>query len=714
MKIYQNYMEENSLVSILSHFFLLYIAHITPLDDRMHLIDNIYYKGIFIVLLLIRFYILYAPRQQYSETIAEISIYLTGVWWSFLLFYELYYSTTFDMIDTVLLFEIIGITSGGTFSMFKKKRIVITYILILMLPTLISMYFSNTELGILLSGAMVLFMSFNLVYSIKHNTIWSEFKKSQEEVLLQSKELQSYNKDLNRALQESEEAAKIKSEFLANMSHEIRTPMNGVIGAADILRGMQLDVEEKKLVDIIYKSGNSLMTIINDILDFSKIEAGKMEIENTSFNLLQSIENTIEIFKHNAANKNLELIFYFTPKIKKEVIGDEIRINQILINLLGNAIKFTKKGQVFLKVDIEEETETDYTLRFSIEDTGIGIPKDKQHKIFESFTQANGSVTRNFGGTGLGTTISKMLVELMGGQIALESPNPNNTLNDKGSIFYFILKLKKSKTLQKRIIVHKDIAGKKALIIDDNKTNCFVLNTMLSNWSIETKEVYNGLSASCLIDESNDFDIIFIDYNMPDQNGFYVFEKIKNKLRLGTKCIMISSNSADITVQKAKRLGFDNLLHKPIKQLDLYNIILNLFAEELPVEPSEELKEKQYQFNNLRVLIAEDNIINQKIAISALKQVGIIPEIANNGQEVLDKLEHSTYDVIFMDIQMPVLDGIETVKRMRKNSNNTLVVAMTANAMKGDREMCLDAGMNDYISKPFKKKDLYELLQKVH
>jgi signal transduction histidine kinase/DNA-binding response OmpR family regulator len=711
MKIYQEYMEENSMVSILSHVFLLYIVFITPLDPRNHLVSSIYYLSFFLILLFLRVLLIYIPSKNNLQIIAELSIYLTGIWWSTLLSVELYYSTSFDTIDAVLLFLIIGIASGGAFSMFKKKRLVILYILILMLPTLISMYYSGMKLGGLLAGAMLLFIGFNIVYSTKHNKIWQNLQKNKEKMSAQAKKLKLYNKELNLALEESKDAARIKSEFLANMSHEIRTPMNGIIGAADILRDMQLDVEIRKMVNIIYQSGNSLVTIINDILDFSKIEAGKMEIEYVSFDLLQSIENTIDILKTNAEKKKLELIFFFSPKIKHKVIGDETRINQVLINLVGNAIKFTEKGQVFVKVDLLKESEEYYTLKFSVEDTGIGIPPKYQEKIFESFTQANGSTTRRFGGTGLGTTISKMLVELMGGEITLQSPNPNNIINDKGSIFYFLIKLKKGDLLQQTIKINKKIEGKRALIIDDNETNCFVLNVMLKNWGIKAQEVYNGLQAEDHLKNYNDYDLIFLDYNMPRYNGYQVFDKIRKLLKKKTKVIMISSNYTEVTQKEIQRRGIDSLFYKPIKQSDLKRNIVDLFFEKIIVSPQINNK-KKYQFNDLQILVVEDNIINQKIALSVLKQVNIQADIANNGQEALDKFQQKQYDLVFMDIQMPILDGIETVKRMRDLGMQTIVIAMTANAMKGDMEMCLKAGMNDYISKPFKKEKLYELLKK--
>ena len=710
MKIYQKNMEENSIVSILSHFFLLFIAYSTPLVNRDHIINNNYFVSILTLILVLRIVLIYVKRIKYSSFLSEILMYLTGLWWALALSIEFYFSFKFDVLVTVLLFIVIGITAGGALSMFKRKRMVIIYVLLLMVPTMISVYLFGRELSHLLGGALVLFLGFNLVYSLKQNKIWNELQNSSIKIRTQTLELTSTNFSLNLALKKTQEAAKAKSEFLANMSHEIRTPMNGVIGASDILKGLNLGREESRMVDIIHRSANSLLTIINDILDFSKIEAGKLEIEQAPFDLLKTIENVVEIIRHNASKKEIELVVYFDHKIDRLVIGDETRITQILINLLGNAIKFTPKGQVFLRVDLLTNLAEEFSIKFSVEDTGIGIPPEKQKKIFESFTQAEGSTTRKFGGTGLGTTISKMLVDLMHGTIGLVSPNPNNTFNNKGSIFYFLLKLKKGEALVLKNRADSELRVKKVLIIDDNETNCYVLSRMLSNWNIKTCEVNSGAQAIRLIEQDKNFDVIFIDYNMPNYNGIELFSIIKSTLKKSTKTILFSSNSTDINNTKVKEVGIDLLLLKPLKQSELFNALLGLYEYNVEVKKSPQLP--NFNFEGLKILLVEDNIINQKIAISVFKQVNIKVDIVNNGEEALRRIEMKDYNLIFMDIQMPVLDGIETVKIMRKQGDNTIVIAMTANAMKGDKEMCLDAGMNDYISKPFKKDNLYTLIDK--
>ncbi len=711
MQIYQKNMEENSLVSILSHFFLLVIVYNIPLQDHSHIITNFYFRSFLIVLLMLRLFLVYTKPFVHSKLISEIGIYTTGLWWSALVMFEFYYSKSFDITIAIMLFVVIGITSGGALSMFKKRRMVITYILILMVPAIFTVFIFGNEISIPLGSALCLFLAFNIIYSLKQNKIWEMLQYKSYQIKKQTIDLRSANLDLNKALLKSNESAKAKSEFLANMSHEIRTPMNGVIGAADILKDFKLNIEESKLVDIIYQSATSLLSIINDILDFSKIEAGKLVIDKSIFDLSKTVDNVVEIIKHNVSKKDIELIVFFDPRINRKVLCDETRVTQILINLLGNAVKFTLEGQVLLKVDLFEEFKDEYTIKFSIEDTGIGIPPEKQKKIFESFTQAEGTTTRKFGGTGLGTTISKMIVDIMGGTIGLVSPNPNNTFNDKGSIFYFSLKMRKAEPIIVDRFNCPNLQLSKALIIDDNETNCYVLNRMLSVWGIRSKELYRTQDAISLLEKKSNFDIVFLDYNMPKNTGLEVYQKIKKRLSSSTKTIMISSNSADVNHEIILKSGIDLLLYKPLKQSDLFDALQSLFCEK-EIEKQKSQTNPTLDFGKVNILLVEDNIINQKIALSVLKQINLRADVANNGEEALQRLKHKLYDIVFMDIQMPVLDGLETIKLMRKNNDNTLVIAMTANAMKGDRELCLDAGMNDYISKPFKKEELYQILGK--
>jgi signal transduction histidine kinase/CheY-like chemotaxis protein len=580
------------------------------------------------------------------------------------------------------------------------------------IPSFFGVLFYGHEISHSLSYALLLFGGFNIAYALRNNKIWLDLVENRKINSQKTKELSAKNHLLEEALEEAKTAAKVKSEFLANMSHEIRTPMNGIIGATDILQDMPLEDEAQKMISIISKSGNSLLRIINDILDFSKIEAGKLDIDEIPFNLQKALDEVVELFRIKANKKNLEFIYSFDNRIKHLVIGDEVRINQILINLLGNAIKFTNKGHIILKISIINDSKESYLIKFSIEDTGVGIPPNKQKQIFESFTQADGSTTRKFGGTGLGTTISRMLVELMNGTIGLISPNPNLKSN-KGCIFHFTIPLKKGAPIVRKELFDGSLKGKKALIIDDNRINNIVIENMLNNISIEAKSVLSGEEAEKTILENIDFDLVFIDYNMPEKNGFDVFDKLKPNFSKNTKFIMISSNTTDVNITKVLKHGFDTCLFKPIKQIDLYNSLSKVYGLRKITEKTTKKETKTIDIpQNFKVLLVEDNLINQKVALSVFKQINISADVANHGKEALDMIQKKDYDIIFMDVQMPVMDGFETVTKLRTSGNDTVIIAMTANAMKGDREKCLRVGMNDYISKPFKKNDLYVVFEK--
>ena len=712
MRLYQENFEENSLPSIIALAFLPYLVYLAPHSPHKHIISNYFVLGIFFLILTFRIIFLFSPPKKYSLSISKTLILLTSAWWSFVFIGELYYSQSFEFIDTILFIIILGVTSAGSFSMFKRKDLVLPYILIMTIPSFFGVLFYGHEISHSLSYALLLFGGFNVAYSLRNNKIWLDLVKNRKIITKKSKELSAKNRLLEEALEEAKTAAKVKSEFLANMSHEIRTPMNGIIGATDILQDMPLEDEAQKMLSIISKSGNSLLRIINDILDFSKIEAGKLDIDEIPFNLQKALDEVVELFRIKANKKNLEFIYSFDNRIKHLVIGDEVRINQILINLLGNAIKFTNEGHIILKVNIINDGKESYLIKFSIEDTGVGIPSNKQKQIFESFTQADGSTTRKFGGTGLGTTISRMLVDLMNGTIGLISPNPNLKSN-KGCIFHFTIPLKKGDAIVKKELFDGSLKGKKALIIDDNRINNIVIENMLNNISIDAKSVLSGEEAEKIILEDIDFDLVFVDYNMPEKNGFDVFVKLKPLLPKDAKFIMISSNTTDINITKVLKHGFDACLFKPIKQIDLYNSLSKVYGLRKITEKTTKKETKTIDIpHNFKVLLVEDNLINQKVALSVFKQINISADVANHGKEALDMIQKKDYDIIFMDVQMPIMDGFETVTKLRTNGNDTVIIAMTANAMKGDREKCLRIGMNDYISKPFKKNDLYVVFEK--
>lgn len=526
--------------------------------------------------------------------------------------------------------------------------------------------------------------------------------------------------EMKRARSLAEQASRTKSEFLANMSHEIRTPLNGIIGMTELVMMSPLEEDQKERLEAIKFSGESLLDIINDILDLSKIEARKLELDFVQFSLRGVIEKVLRPMSSKTAQKNLELILDISNGVPDYYTGDPVRLRQILFNLIGNAIKFTEKGEIKLEVRLKTESDNKRELEFFIIDTGIGIPGDKMHNLFKSFSQADSSTSRKFGGTGLGLSISKSLVEMMNGAISVES------IPDKGSVFKFNIWLEISEEVvhESSTEIQPIIKQKRILIVDDNLNNRKILKGFLDHLGIENDEAYDGKQAYDKIlantGTKNHYDIILLDYHMPIMDGVEMARLMftENKIVPLPDIIMLSSDDVSLQQFKIKDIGIKRCLIKPIFRDDLIQILNEVAGN---VDVSQPLKKIYTQKNeeNLQrkyqVLLAEDNIINQKLANGLLEKLGCKIKTVNNGKEALEAAKNNVYDIIFMDVQMPEMDGFEATGLIREwekeTGKHTPIVAMTAHAMKGDREKCIDAGMDDYMTKPISLKILSETLK---
>jgi two-component system, sensor histidine kinase and response regulator len=520
--------------------------------------------------------------------------------------------------------------------------------------------------------------------------------------------LRVYARDLETARKRAEEATRAKSEFLANISHEIRTPMNAMIGMTELALATRITREQREYLNAIQNSADALLSLVNDLLDFSKIEARKLQLDSVGFNLRDALEDAMRVLAPRADQKGLELACHIHRDVPDELVGDPLRLRQVVINLVGNAIKFTEHGEVVLRVEAGSRVDGKALLRFSVADTGIGIPSEKQAVIFEAFSQADSSTTRRYGGTGLGLAISAQLVDLMGGSISVES-QPG-----VGSTFHFAARFElQQRWIKKSPARWRTLTDLPVLIVDDNATNRRILEEVFTNWRMCPVAVEGGASALATLEKSlhakQSFVIVILDGHMPDMDGFAVAERITQDRRYaGIKLVMLTSAGQPEDVARCRRLGISAYLTKPVKQSELFDVIITAIGQ----PASEELRAPRpaigarHPQRKLHVLLAEDNQVNQLLASRILKKLGHHVTVVSNGREALSAVQAGRFDLVAMDVQMPEMDGLEATAAIRAweqaAGTHTPIMAMTAHAMKGDRERCLAAGMDGYTSKPIR------------